>query len=152
MSTPPVDNLSASSARIVRSLITAIRPHGSGFDQPIDDDVLREIDAYMPFLPAPLRFAFPLGLRLLEWGPCLFARPRRLARLSALSPDEAERYLEGWLEAGGLRSTLLMGVRTLVFMAFYQHPQVLASLGVDWAGRADILVARRAELLERGPS
>ena len=29
----------------------------------------------------------------------------------------------------------------------HQHPDVLASLDVDWAGRAATLVARRAELL-----
>ena len=40
-----------------------------------------------------------------------------------------------------------MGLRTLVFLAFYQHPHVLASLRIDWAGRADALVLRRAELL-----
>jgi hypothetical protein len=40
-----------------------------------------------------------------------------------------------------------MGLRTLVFLAFYQHPEVLASLDVDWAGRAAILTRRRAELL-----
>ena len=43
-----------------------------------------------------------------------------------------------------------LGLRTLVFLAFYQHPDVLASLDIDWAGRADTLVRRRAELLHGG--
>ena len=41
----------------------------------------------------------------------------------------------------------LLPLVALVFLAFYQHPDVLASLEVDWAGRAATLVARRAELL-----
>jgi hypothetical protein len=60
---------------------------------------------------------------------------------------EAARYLASFQHAGGLRAALLMGLRVLVVLAFYQHPRVLASLGIDWAGRADLLVRRRAELL-----
>jgi hypothetical protein len=41
-----------------------------------------------------------------------------------------------------------MGLRTLVFLAFYQHPQVLAVMNIDWAGRAEALTQRRAELLQ----
>ena len=64
----------------------------------------------------------------------------------------ARAYLAGFQHAGGLRAALLMGLRTLVFLAFYQHPQVLASLGVDWAGRADELTRRRAILLHEHPA
>ena len=93
------------------------------------------------------REVWPLGLRLLDWGPVLFARPRRPRRMRALSHEARLAYLNGWLEAGGLRGALLLGLRVLVFMAFYQHPQVLESLGVDWQGRADRLTRERARLL-----
>jgi len=131
--------------RILRAMIAAVRPRGHGFDQPIDDDVLRDIQRFLPYLPWPLRLGLPLGLWLVELGPPLFAR--RWCRFTSMAPGEAARYLAAFQHAGGLRSALLMGLRTLVFLAFYEHPQVLASLGIDWAGRADALVLRRAELL-----
>jgi hypothetical protein len=132
--------------RILRAVIAAIRPRGHGFDQPIDDDVLREIETFLPFVPGPMRIGLPLGLWLLELGPPLFAR--RLTRFSSMPLDEARRYLTRFHEAGGARGALLLGLRTLVFLSFYQHPQVLASLGIDWSGRAAELVRQRAALLD----
>lgn len=131
--------------RILAAVVAAIRPRGHGFDQEIDADLLREIEGFLPFLPWPLRVGLPAGLYLIELGPPLFAR--RLARFSRLPRAEAQAYLTAFQHAGGLRTALLMGLRTLVFLAFYQHPEVLASLGVDWSGRAERLVRRRAELL-----
>lgn len=137
--------MSGSTRRILVAVVAAIRPRGHGFDQPIDDDVLAEIERFLPHLPWPLRRGLPLGLRLVEYGPPLFAR--RLTRLSRMAPAEASAYLATFQHAGGLRTALLTGLRTLVFLAFYQHPHVLASLDIDWAGRAEHLVRRRAELL-----
>ena len=141
--------MSSSRIRILRAVVAAIRPRGHGFDQPIDDDVLRGMQRFFPFLPWPLRYGLPLGLLLVEFGPPLFAR--RWCRFTSMAPDEAGRYLAAFQHAAGLRAALLMGLRTLVFLAFYQHPDVLASLDIDWAGRATTLVARRAELLHGRP-
>jgi hypothetical protein len=140
--------VSTSQTRILRAAIAAIRPRGHGFDQPVDDDVEREIARFLPLLPWPLRLGLPLGLYLVEFGPPLFAR--RWCRFTRMAPGEAGEYLARFQHAGGLRAALLMGLRTLVFLAFYQHPQVLASLDIDWAGRADALTRRRAELLHGG--
>jgi len=126
-------------------VIAAIRPRGHGFDQPIDDDVLADIQRFFPFLPWPLRVGLPLGLYLVELGPPLFAR--RLCRFSTMPLAEAEEYLRAFQHAGGIREALMMGLRTLVFLAFYQHPRVLAVLEIDWATRAEVLTHRRAELL-----
>jgi hypothetical protein len=87
---------------------------------------------------------------LVEFGPPLFVR--KFTRFSSMSVPEAQAYIEPWAMAGGLRTPLYLGLRTLVFMAFYQHPDVLASIGVDWQGRADQLVRRRAELLSGNAS
>jgi hypothetical protein len=141
-----MQSLSAGRRRILRAAIAAIRPRGHGFDQPIDDDVLHEIETFLPFLPAPMRVGFPLGLYLIELGPPLFVR--RWTRFSRMPLDEARTYLTHFQEAGGARAALLLGLRTLVFLGFYQHPQVLASLGIDWPGRAAELVRRRATLLD----
>ena len=132
--------------RVLGAAIAAIRPRGHGFDQPIDDDVLREVETFLPFLPAPMRLGFPLGLLLLEFGPPVLAR--RWARLTRMPVDQARAYLDGLSDAGGLRASLLLGLRTLVFLSFYQHPEVLAGMGIDWAGRAATLVHRRAALLD----
>ena len=137
--------LSSHQRRILEAVITAIRPRGHGFDQPIDDHVRGEIEGFFPYLPPTLRVGLPLGLYLVEFGPPLFAR--RWCRFTSMTPEDGCAYLSHWQEAGGLRGALLLGLRTLVFLAFYQHPDVLAVLGVDWAGRAQTLVRRRAGLL-----
>jgi hypothetical protein len=137
--------LSRGATRILRAVIAAVRPRGHGFDQPIDDDVLVEVARFFPFFTPPARLLLPIGLRLLEYGPPLYAR--RWCRFSTMAPDEARRYLERWERAGGLRGGLVIGLRTMTLLAFYQHPEVLAALGVDWAGRAAALVRRRAEIL-----
>ena len=108
--------------------------------------MLREVEGFLPYLPVLLRRGLPLGLELVEFGPLLYAR--RWQRFSTMTPEDGVRYLAGWQEAGGLRAALLLGLRTLVFLAFYQHPDVLAALGVDWEGRARALTRRRAELLD----
>ena len=138
--------LSATTVRILRAAVAAIRPRGHGFDQAIDDDVLAEVVAYFPYLPTPMRLAFPVGLRLLEIGPSLALR--KLTRFSRLPPDEARAYLERLHAMGGPFAALVLGLRTLVLMNFYQHPQVLAALEIDWAGRAAALTQHRAALLE----
>jgi hypothetical protein len=137
--------MSRGTTRILRAVIAAIRPRGHGFDQPIDDDVLRQVVGFFPFLPWPLRLGLSAGLRLVELGPPVLAH--RWTRFTRMPPRDAAEYLASFQHAGGLRAALLMGLRTLVFLAFYQHPEVLRSLGIDWAGRADTLVRRRAALL-----
>ncbi|MBI2964367.1 MAG: hypothetical protein HYY35_11480 [Deltaproteobacteria bacterium] len=141
-------HLSPSSAAILRAVIAAIRPRGHGFDQPIDEDVLLEVDRCLPCLPALARAALPLGLRLLEWGPAPFFR--RFTRLSAMPRDEARAYLQGWLDSRlALRRLLVHGLRALVFLAFYQHPSVLRAMGVGWDRRLAETVRLRADTLDR---
>jgi hypothetical protein len=143
-----LQHLSPVSATILRAVIAALRPRGHGFDQPIDEDVLVEIDRTLPYLPRLSRIGLPLGLRLLEWGPLVFAgRPTRLSRMSR---DEARAHLQGWLDGRlGLRHLLVYGLRALVFLAFYQHPSVLEAMGVHWDRRLAEAVALRADTLDR---
>jgi len=138
--------LSATTVRILHAAIAAIRPRGHGFDQPIDQDVLDAVVRFFPFLPTPMRLAFPLGLRLLEYSPPVVRR--RMTRFSSLSPEEGRAYLEHLHAGGGPLAPMVLGLRALVFLNFYQHPDVLRVLEVDWAGRAALLTRRRAELLQ----
>jgi hypothetical protein len=143
----PTDRpLAPGTVRILRAVVDAVRPRGHGFDQPIDDDVMRDVQAFFPFLPPALRFGLPLGLRLVEFGPPLFVR--RWTRFTTMPREEAQAYIAGFAHAGGLRSALYLGLRTLVFLAFYQHPEVLRGMGIDWQGRAVEQTARRAALLD----
>jgi hypothetical protein len=141
--------ISSGTVRILRAAIAAIRPRGHGFDQAIDDEVLDRVVVFFRYLPTPMRLSFPIGLRLLEIGPPLVLR--RLARFTQLSPDDGRAYLERLHAAGGPFGALVLGLRTLVFLSFYQHPQVLSALEIDWAGRAATLTRRRAALLEGQP-
>lgn len=141
----PLRPLSPGARRILCAARDVIRPRGHGFDHAIDDDVLAGVEAFLPFLPQPMRLAFPLGLRLLEWGPPLVLG--RMTRFSRLAPAEARRYLDRALALGGPLGAMVLGVRTLVLLCFYQHPDVLQTLEVDWAGRARERTAHRAALM-----
>ncbi len=107
---------------------------------------MRDMQTFLAYLPGPMRMGFPVGLRLLEYGPPIFAR--KMCRFSSMPVDEARAYLDGFAHAGGLRASLIIGVRTLVLLAFYQHPDVLKALEIDWPGRATELTRRRGEMMQ----
>jgi hypothetical protein len=144
------ERLSRGTLRVLRAAVAAIRPRGHGFDQQIDDDVLRAMANFFPYLPTPMRLGFPIGLRLLEVAPIVVLR--RATRFSRLAPEDARRYLDRLHASGGPLAALVLGLRTLVLLHFYQHPAVLSAMEVDWAGRAEVLTRRRAALLEGAAS
>lgn len=131
--------------RILKHAIAVMRPRGGVFDLEVDDEVLSSIVGFLEYLPAPTRLSFPLGLRLLEYGPFLFREGFRT--FSSMDDATAARYLHHWERAGSAPSLLYQGVRALVFVCFYQHPKVLAAMEVDWQGRADERVRFRARVL-----
>lgn len=141
--------MSRGTSRILWAAMAAIRPRGHGFDQPIEDALMRDMQTFLAYLPGPMRLGFPVGLRLLEYGPPIFAR--KMCRFSSMPVDEAREYLDGFAHAGGLRASLIIGVRTLVLLAFYQHPDVLKALEIDWPGRALELTRRRGEMMQVMP-
>jgi len=141
-------HLSPRAAAILRAVIDAIRPRGHGFDQPIDEHVLAEIDRTLPYLPASTRLGLPLGLHALEWTAPLFTG--RAKRFTRMNRAEAQAYLQGCLDSRiKLRHLLVYGLRALVFIAFYQHPSVLAAMGVHWDRRQIETVRLRAQTLDR---
>lgn len=131
--------------RILRHAVAVMRPRGGVFDLDVDDDVLRSMAGFLEYLPAPTRLSFPLGLRLLEYGPFLFREGFRT--FSSMDEETAARYLHHWERAGSAPSLLYQGVRALVFVCFYQHPKILEAMEVDWQGRADERVRFRARIL-----
>jgi hypothetical protein len=137
--------LSRAADGVLVAAIAAIRPCGHGFDHAIDGTVIEQVRSFVPFLPPPLRRAFPLGLRALEWTPLVVLRRRQ--RFTTLPVEDARLVLDRLLARGGPFGALVLGLRTLVFLAFYQHPDVLRTLEIDWAGRAAELTRHRALLV-----
>jgi hypothetical protein len=110
--------------------------------------VLVEIDRTLPYLPTLSRIGLPLGLRVLEWEPLLFTGRR--VRLSRMRRDDARVYLQRWLDSRlAPRRLLVYGLRALVFLTFYQHPTVLAAMGVHWDRRVVETATLRADTLNR---
>lgn len=137
--------LGETSMRILKHAVAVMRPRGGVFDLDVDDDVLRSMAGFLEYLPAPTRLSFPLGLRLLEYGPFLFREGFRT--FSSMDEETATRYLHHWERAGSAPSLLYQGVRALVFVCFYQHPRILEAMEVDWQGRADDRVKFRARIM-----
>jgi len=137
--------LDKTSMRILKHAVAVMRPRGGVFDIDVDDDVLRSMDGFLEYLPTTTRLSFPLGLRLLEYGPFLFREGFRT--FSSMDEDTAARYIHHWERAGSALSLLYQGVRALVFVCFYQHPKILEAMEVDWQGRADERVRFRARVM-----
>lgn len=137
--------LGKTSMRILKHAVAVMRPRGGVFDIDVDEEVLRSMAGFLEYLPTPARLSFPLGLRLLEYGPFLFREGFRT--FSSMDGETAARYLHHWERAGSAPSLLYQGVRALVFVCFYQHPKILEAMEVDWQGRADERVRFRARIL-----
>jgi len=135
--------------RILRAVIAAMRPHEHGFDQPIDEDVLREVESSLRHLPARQRICLVGYLYFVEYGPPIYAR--RLRRFSKMTPSEGQKYLASWERRRWPRGGLLRHIRALVFLSFYQHPDILAALKIGWADRAVTLSRLHAELVHDRP-
>ena len=134
---------------ILRAAIAALRPHGGEFEKDVDEAVLRGVLSFVPFMPRFARYGFPLGLWLIELAPVLYGNG--FVRMSRLDPLARERYLERWQHARGPFRMLFEGMRALTLMCFYQQPEILAVLEIDWQARADELVERRARLQRMAP-
>ncbi len=137
--------LGNTSMRILKHAVAVMRPRGGVFDIDVDDDVLRSMAGFLEYLPTTTRLGFPLGLRLLEYGPFLFREGFRT--FSSMDEETAARYIHHWERAGSALSLLYQGVRALVFVCFYQHPKILEAMEVDWQGRADERVKFRARVM-----
>ncbi len=138
-----------STRNILRAAIAVLRPHDGDFDKDVDEAVLRGVLSFVPFMPRFARYGFPIGLWLMELAPVLLGLG--FTRMSRLDPPTREQYLARWAHAPGQLRILFDGMRALVLMCFYQQPEILAVLEIDWQARADELVERRARLQRMAP-
>jgi hypothetical protein len=134
---------------ILRSAIAVLRPRGGEFDIDVDERVLRSILSFVPYMLPFARYGFPLGLWVIELSPVLYGYG--FARMTRLEPSKRVGYLTQWAHAFGPFRTLYDGLRALVLMCFYQQPEILALLEIDWQTRADELTGRRARLQRMAP-
>lgn len=135
----------AALVRSLRAAVVVIRPRHDLFDHPVDDAVVEALLSFTPYMAVLLRLGFAIGLGLLEYSPVLFGYG--LIRFSSMDRQRALAYLQRWQNGVGPLGLFFESLRELVLFCFYQQPQILRALGVDWQGRADELVERRARLL-----
>jgi len=94
----------------------------------LEEDVLLEFEAMLGAMPAHVRFAVTAGFTAFDQGARLYprARGRRFARLPA---DVAEAYYLA-VAHGPLapQRKVMMLLKGLVAMAYYEQPRVLEAL------------------------
>ena len=140
--------MSKGTDRILRAAVSVIRPHDGVFDLDIDEAVAASAREFLAYLPAPMRWGLPIGLYGIEYLAPLFGGGA--CRMSAMDRDSATRYLARFETGSGPLAATFQGLRALVLICFYQQPEVLQALGIEWQERAETLTRQRAELLARG--
>ena len=105
--------------------------------------------SFVPFLPPTIRYTLPFGLLYVEFAPVLYQYGMR--RFSRMDDAAAERYMAALDRSHGPFQMAYQGIRSLVMISFYQQPEVLEVLEVDWRARASELIERRARLLRMAP-
>jgi len=123
-------NLPGWARKTLRSLIEVIMPRSDEFHPDLTDHILEYVDNYVGYFPPHLKIGFPLGLLLLEYGTLLFMG--KLTGFSSLSLEEREDYVKGWINSRWqLRRELIRGVKALVMLGYYSHPEVMEHIGYD---------------------
>ncbi len=102
-------------------------------------DFLDQMVAEMPRL---LQLAFPIGLRLLEYGTWLWGFSWH--RFSGLTLSARQRYVQSWVHAPWmLRRDLIKGVKGLMLFAYYSDPVVAKFVGYLPDEHAERVTAER---------
>ena len=132
--------------RTLERVIAAMTPHHDIFGPPIGENVRRTVLSFVPFLPLPMRHGLPVVLLLFECAPVLFGRG--FGPFSKLDDGQAARYLGQWEHGRWPLSMIFSALHALILCSYYQQPEVLRALEIDWQARAEELTVRRARLLE----
>lgn len=151
---PPFGRLPAplvrSVTRTLARVVTVLRPHEGIYDVDVDDRVLAMMLRFVPYMTGPVRIGFPFGLLLVEYGAPLFGYG--FVRFRSMDRARAAAYLQRIGRGAEPFRLLFDGLRVLVLVTFYQQPEIMAALDVDWASQAKELTARRAKLMAMEPA
>lgn len=138
---PVVRSISATLERV----IAALRPHEGIYDVDVDGRVLATMQRYVPYMAGPIRLGFPFGLLVIEFGPPFFGFG--FTRFRSMPRPVAIDYLQRMGNGAAPFRMLFDGLRVLVLVAFYQQPEIMAALGVEWESRSRELIKRRGKLM-----
>jgi len=123
-------NCGRGTERIIRALISALKPRKPEFDAPIEEEIFKVADEFLGHLPVHMKVLLPLGLYLLEYGALILGPS--LKPFSWMSAEKKEKYLKSWTESKiPLRRDLIKGFKAIALTGYYTHPIVLAHLGMD---------------------
>lgn len=127
-----------------------LRPREGIYDVDVDGQVLATMLRFVPYMAAPVRLGFPFGLLIVEFGAPFFGYGMK--RFRSMDRAQAVAYLERIGNGSEPFRMLFDGLRVLVLVAFYQQPEVMAALEVDWVDRARELTERRGKLMAMEPA
>lgn len=117
--------------KVAAALAETMAPPGCGFDICADDvDTVAWLDDYVRNSILLMRAAVLFLFSLIEFCPPLFRFGLR--RFTALSPEQRDAYLNRWrdLKVYPLNLVVIL-VRLLIALSFYQDEKVLVELGYD---------------------
>ena len=109
------------------------------------DRVLRELGLMLGALPPAARHGLTAVLAVVDQGARLYppARGRRFARLGDAA---AEAYLRALLNGPGVTAELVLRLKSVVTMCYYQLPDVQREIGYDPTPYIATVAARRLQL------
>lgn len=125
-------HLGRGSQTIVRALVRALMPKKIRFQFDAETELAGFVDQFIAFLPRHVALVFPVGLRLISWSGFLTCvRP-----LTLMSPEAGERHLKSLGESPVfLIREAVKGLRSLILLGFYSHPEITRHLDYfpqDW--------------------
>ena len=108
------------------------------------DRVLRELALMLGALPPAARHGLTAVLAVVDQGARLYppARGRRFARLGDAA---AEAYLRALLSGPGVTAELVLRLKSVVTMCYYQLPDVQREIGYDPTPYIATVAARRLQ-------
>ncbi len=120
-----IQYLSGGSQRVVKALVRGLIPRKVKFQFDSAFELTGFVDRFVGFLPKLVALVFPIGLMLINWSG-LFTGGKPLTMMSA---EEAEKHLHrlGGSSVYAIREAV-KGLRSLIQMGFYAHPEVRAYL------------------------
>lgn len=120
-------------------------PREGIYDQPVLPAVLHTVLSFVPFLPLPMRYGLPLVLFVFDRCPPVFLAG--LKPFHRMQAERAARYLARWEHGRWPLSLVYNALHALILVSFYQQPEIVRALEIDWESRATELVQLRGRLL-----
>jgi hypothetical protein len=118
-------NLGGWSQSVVRALVRGLAPRKVTFRFDAAFELTGFVDRFVGYLPRLVALVFPVGLQLINWSGVLTSgKP-----LTMMSAEEGERHLQklGDSPVFAIREAV-KGLRSLILMGYYAHPEVRAFL------------------------